>query len=100
LDFSAAASLFNAATEVGDRFWMKRGMPTPDAADATALCFSEPDGSPFPRASGFTARSNIQGWPMSEVKQVTVIIANPSPLDPNDTGRVTSRRCAVRPLSS
>jgi hypothetical protein len=37
---------------------------------------------------------------MSEVKQVTVIIANPSPLDPNDTGRVTSRRYAVRPLSS
>jgi hypothetical protein len=27
LDFSAAASLFNAATEVGDRFWMKRYGP-------------------------------------------------------------------------
>ena len=31
----------------------KRGMPSPDAADAMALCFSEPDGSPFPRSSGF-----------------------------------------------
>ena len=68
-------------------------MPSPDAADAMALCFSEPDGSPFPRSSGFNRQ-------LFEVKQVTVIIANPSPLDPNDTGRVTSRRCAVRPLSS
>jgi hypothetical protein len=50
---------FQRATEVGDRFWMKRDMPSPDAADAMALCFSEPDGSPFPRSSGFTARSNI-----------------------------------------
>jgi hypothetical protein len=79
---------------------MKRGMPSPDAADAMALCFSEPDGSPFPRFSGFNRQIEYPGMAMSEVKQVTVIIANPSPLDPNDTGRVTSRRCAVRPLSS
>jgi hypothetical protein len=28
LDFSAAASLFNATTEVRDRFWMKRYGPS------------------------------------------------------------------------
>jgi hypothetical protein len=31
----------------------KRGVPSPDLADAVALCFSEPDGSPFPRRNGF-----------------------------------------------
>jgi len=25
----------------------------PDEADAVALCFSEPEGSPFPRNAGF-----------------------------------------------
>ena len=28
----------------------KRGMPSPDEADAVALCFSEPAGSPIPRS--------------------------------------------------
>jgi hypothetical protein len=28
----------------------KRGMPSPDSADAMALCFSEPEGSPIPRS--------------------------------------------------
>jgi hypothetical protein len=28
----------------------KRGMPSPDSADAMALCFSEPNGSPIPRS--------------------------------------------------
>jgi hypothetical protein len=28
----------------------KRGMPSPDSADAMALCFSEPNGSPVPRS--------------------------------------------------
>jgi hypothetical protein len=31
----------------------KRGMPSPDEGDAVALCFSEPNGSPFPRSNGF-----------------------------------------------
>jgi len=31
----------------------KRGMPSPDEGDAVALCFSEPNGSPIPRTSGF-----------------------------------------------
>jgi hypothetical protein len=31
----------------------KRGVPSPDLADAVALCFSEPDGSPFPRSANF-----------------------------------------------
>ena len=31
----------------------KRGMPSPDEGDAVALCFSEPNGSPFPQSSGF-----------------------------------------------
>jgi hypothetical protein len=29
----------------------KRGMPSPDSADAMALTFSEPEGSPIPRSS-------------------------------------------------
>jgi hypothetical protein len=32
----------------------KRGVPSPDLADAVALCFSEPDGSPFPRNANFS----------------------------------------------
>ncbi|MGY4192544.1 hypothetical protein ACVIM9_001885 [Bradyrhizobium sp. USDA 4520] len=31
----------------------KRGMPSPDEGDAVALCFSEPNGSPYVRATGF-----------------------------------------------
>ncbi|MCC8961715.1 hypothetical protein H8A95_05115 [Bradyrhizobium sp. Pear76] len=31
----------------------KRGMPSPDEGDAVALCFSEPNGSPYVRLSGF-----------------------------------------------
>jgi hypothetical protein len=31
----------------------KRGMPSPDEDDAVALCFTEPEGSPFPRSSNF-----------------------------------------------
>jgi hypothetical protein len=31
----------------------KRGMPSPDKGDAVALCFTEPEGSPFPRSSNF-----------------------------------------------
>jgi hypothetical protein len=31
----------------------KRGMPSPDEGDAVALCFTEPEGSPFPNSSNF-----------------------------------------------
>jgi hypothetical protein len=31
----------------------KRGIPSPDEGDAVALCFSEPDGSPFVRSKNF-----------------------------------------------
>ena len=31
----------------------KRGVPSPDEADAVALCFSEADGSPYPRDKNF-----------------------------------------------
>jgi hypothetical protein len=31
----------------------KRGVPSPDEGDAVALCFSEPDGSPFVRRKNF-----------------------------------------------
>jgi hypothetical protein len=34
----------------------KRGMPSPDEADAVALCFSEPEGSPIPRNVGFNRK--------------------------------------------
>ena len=28
----------------------RRGMPSPDGADAVALCFAEPEGAPIPRS--------------------------------------------------
>jgi hypothetical protein len=31
----------------------RRGVPSPDEGDAVALCFSEPDGSPFIRRKNF-----------------------------------------------
>src|SRR5262249_20959701 len=34
----------------------RRGMPSPDEADAMALCFTEPEGSPFPRRSNFNRK--------------------------------------------
>jgi len=34
----------------------KRGMPSPDEGDAVALCFSEPEGAPFPRSSNFNRK--------------------------------------------
>ena len=34
----------------------KRGMPSPDEGDAVALCFSEPNGSPFPSNVGFNRK--------------------------------------------
>ena len=37
----------------------KRGMPSPDAADAMALTFSEPEGSPIPRSSAINFNRKI-----------------------------------------
>ena len=54
--------------------WCERGVPSPDEGDAAALCFTEPEGSPFslmPMAS--TARLNIRSLPTPEVKQVIEI---------------------------
>lgn len=34
----------------------KRGMPSPDVADAVALCFSKPEGSPIPRNVWFNRK--------------------------------------------
>jgi len=41
----------------------RRGVPSPDLADACALCFAEPDGSPYPRNVGFheDLRDRYQG---------------------------------------
>ena len=38
----------------------KRGMPSPDSADAMALTFSEPDGSPIPRSIATNFNRAIQ----------------------------------------
>jgi hypothetical protein len=40
----------------------KRGMPSPDEADAVSLCFSEPGGSPIVRskATGFNRKIEYQ----------------------------------------
>jgi hypothetical protein len=45
----------------------KRGMPSPDSADAIALTFSEPEGSPIPRSSLINFNRpleypNAKGW--------------------------------------
>ena len=39
----------------------KRGVPSPDEADAMALCFSEPEGTPFPRSNGFNRQIEYPG---------------------------------------
>jgi hypothetical protein len=38
----------------------KRGMPSPDSADACALCFSEPEGSPIPRSIALNWNRKIE----------------------------------------
>ncbi len=39
----------------------KRGMPSPDEGDAVALCFTEPDGSPYIRFTGFNRQIEYPG---------------------------------------
>lgn len=38
----------------------KRGMPSPDEADAVALCFSEPAGSPIPKSAAINFNRKIE----------------------------------------
>lgn len=38
----------------------KRGMPSPDEADAVALCFSEPGGSPVVRSKATNWNRKIE----------------------------------------
>jgi hypothetical protein len=40
----------------------KRGMPSPDEGDAVALCFTEPDGSPYPQNIGFNRKIEYPGF--------------------------------------
>jgi hypothetical protein len=40
----------------------RRGMPSPDEGDAMALCFTEPEGSPFPRSSDFNRKIEYPGF--------------------------------------
>jgi hypothetical protein len=41
----------------------KRGMPSPDEGDAVALCFTEPEGSPFPQSNGnFNRKIEYAGY--------------------------------------
>jgi hypothetical protein len=57
----------------------KRGMPS---GDAVALCFTEPEGFPFPRSSHFNRVIEYAEAAMSEVKSVAVSVSSPSPADP------------------
>jgi hypothetical protein len=38
----------------------RRGVPTPDEADAVALCFTEPGGSPVPRSIALNFNRRIE----------------------------------------
>jgi hypothetical protein len=56
--FSSSGQLLLEAKEDMRR----RGVPSPDEADAMALCFSEPEGSPIPR-TGFNRRIEyVEGY--------------------------------------
>jgi uracil DNA glycosylase len=39
----------------------KRGMPSPNEGNAVALCFSEPNGSPFPSSSNIYRKLEYPG---------------------------------------
>jgi hypothetical protein len=41
----------------------KRGVPSIDEGDAVALCFTEPEGSPIPRSSGFNRKVKYPAGP-------------------------------------
>ena len=40
----------------------ERGMPSPDEGDAVALCFTEPEGSPFPYNGNFNRKIEYAGY--------------------------------------
>jgi hypothetical protein len=51
------------------------------------LCFSKPDGSPFPQSTGFHRKIEYFEGALPEAKQVIAIVSNPSSTNPNDHGR-------------
>ena len=55
-DLVSAGYKYNSAGQLlieAKQDMRKRGVPSPDEADAVALCFSEPDGSPVVRSKDF-----------------------------------------------
>src|SRR5262249_12970522 len=55
-DLVSAGYKYNSAGQLlieSKQDMRKRGVPSPDEADAVALCFSEPDGAPIPRSKNF-----------------------------------------------
>ena len=40
----------------------ERGMSSPDEGDAVALCFTEPEGSPFPHNGNFNRKIEYAGY--------------------------------------
>jgi hypothetical protein len=67
----------------------KRGMPSPDEADAVELCFSEPGGSPIVRskATGFNRTINYPtGRTMRSKGIKSVVVTTTGPSGPGDYG--------------
>jgi len=65
-DLVSAGYKYNSAGQLlieSKQDMRRRGVPSPDEADAVALCFSEPDGSPMPRSKNFNRdlRDEYQG---------------------------------------
>ena len=65
-DLVSAGYKYNSAGQLlieSKQDMRKRGVPSPDEADAVALCFSEPDGSPMLRNENFNRdlRDEYQG---------------------------------------
>jgi hypothetical protein len=65
-DLVSAGYKYNSAGQLlieSKQDMRRRGVPSPDEADAVALCFSEPDGSPMPRSKNFhrDLRDEYQG---------------------------------------
>ena len=40
----------------------RRGVPSPDEGDAVALCFTEPQGSPFPHNANFFRKLELPNY--------------------------------------
>jgi hypothetical protein len=55
-DLISAGYKYNSAGQLlleSKQDMRRRGVPSPDEADAVALCFSEPDGGAYPRSKNF-----------------------------------------------